>query len=280
MIEGRRTVAGSASLTGVGLHHGRACTLTFRPGPPGSGIVFRRVMGSDHVDTPARVESAVLAERRTQLGEGDGALHTVEHVLAAVAGLEIDDLLIEMSGAEPPIMDGSAAPFVAALREAGLAVADGAPEYLEVDGPVRIEDGSSWYEAHPSETLELDVRIDFPHPLIGAQRGVYQVTPASFERELASARTFGFVHEVDALRQKGLIQGASTANAVVLDATGVVETVLRWPDEFVRHKAMDCVGDLALAGARVRARIIAHKPSHRGTVLLVRAMTQAVSRRN
>ena len=280
MIEGRRTVAGSTSLTGVGLHHGRACTLAFRPAPPGSGIVFRRVTGSDRVDIPARVESAVLAERRTQLGEGDGALHTVEHVLAAVAGLEIDDLLIEMSGAEPPIMDGSAAPFVAALREAGLAVADGAPEYLEVDVPVRIEDGSSWYEAHPSETLELDVRIDFPHPLIGAQRGTYQVTPASFERELASARTFGFMHEVDALRQKGLIQGASTANAVVLDDSGVVETVLRWPDEFVRHKAMDCVGDLALAGARVRARIIAHKPSHRGTVLLVRAMTQAVSRRN
>ena len=279
MIEGRRTIAGSASVTGVGLHHGRPCTLTFRPAPSGSGIVFRRLMPTGHVDTPARVESAVLAERRTQLGEGDAALHTVEHVLAAVAGLEIDDVLIEMSAAEPPIMDGSAAPFVGALRQAGLRLADGTPDHLEVDAPVRIEDGGSWYEAHPSGTLELDVRIEFPHPLIGTQRGTYQVTPASFERELAAARTFGFVPEVDALRRKGLIQGASTANAVVLDDSGVVDTVLRWPDEFVRHKAMDCVGDLALAGARVRARIIAHKPSHRGTVLLVRAMTQAVSRR-
>ena len=242
--------------------------------------MFRRTdrAGSDLI--PARVEAAVLAERRTQLGEGDSALHTVEHVLAAVAGLEIDDLIIELNAAEPPIMDGSAAPFVAALNEAGPRMAAGLPEYLTVAEPVRVEDGGSWYEAHPSDALELDVRIEFQHPLIGHQSCRYSVTPELFERELAPARTFGFVHEVEALRSKGLIQGASTANAVVLDASRVIDTTLRWPDEFVRHKAMDCVGDLALAGARVRARIVAHKPSHRGTVLLVRAMTQAVSRRS
>ena len=254
--------------------------LTFRPGETGSGIVFRRTDGPGSDMIPARVESAVLAERRTQLGEGAGALHTVEHVLAAVAGLEIDDLIIEMNAAEPPIMDGSAAPFVEALREAGLCLAGGDPDFLSVMEPVRIEDGGSWYEAHPSESLELDVRIEFPHPLIGRQSARYSVTPEMFERELAPARTFGFVHEVEALRSRGLIQGASTANAVVLDDSRVIDTALRWPDEFVRHKAMDCVGDLALAGARVRARIVAHKPSHRGTVLLVRAMTQAVSRRS
>ena len=280
MTYGRRTVAGEATLSGVGLHLGQPCTLTFLPGETGRGIVFRRTdrPGADPV--PARVDAAVLAERRTQLGEGPGALHTVEHVLAAVAGLEIDDLVIEMNAAEPPIMDGSAAPFVAALKEAGVRMADGVPEYLTVGESVRIEDGGSWYEAHPSKSLELDVRIDFPHPLIGRQSGRYAVTPELFERELAPARTFGFVHEVEALRGKGLIQGASTANAVVLDDSRVIDSVLRWPDEFVRHKAMDCVGDLALAGARVRARIVAHKPSHRGTVLLVRAMTQAVSRRS
>ena len=279
MSEGRRTIAGAATLTGVGLHLGQPCTLTFRPGESGSGVVFRRSDRPDAAPVPARVDAAVLAERRTQLGEGAGALHTVEHVLAAVAGLEIDDLIIEMSAGEPPIMDGSAAPFLAALRQAGLRVGAGSPEYLTVAEPVRVEDGASWYEAHPSEVLELDVRIEFPHPLIGHQSGRYRVTPQLFERELAPARTFGFVHEVEALRRKGLIQGASTANAIVLDDAGVVDTTLRWPDEFVRHKAMDCVGDLALAGARVRARVVAHKPSHRGTVLLVRAMTQAVSRR-
>ena len=280
MTEGRRTIAGTATLTGVGLHLGQRCTLTFRPSAPGSGISFRRADRPGAPAIPARVESAILAERRTQLGEGAGALHTVEHVLAAVAGLGIDDLEIEMDAAEPPIMDGSAAPFVTALRQAGLRSTEGLPDHLTITEPVRVDDGASWYEAHPAESLELDVRIEFPHPLIGQQSGRYSVTPELFERELAPARTFGFVHEVEALRSKGLIQGASTANAVVLDDTRVIDTTLRWPDEFVRHKAMDCVGDLALAGARVRARIVAHKPSHRGTVLLVRAMTQAVSRRS
>jgi UDP-3-O-[3-hydroxymyristoyl] N-acetylglucosamine deacetylase/3-hydroxyacyl-[acyl-carrier-protein] dehydratase len=139
---------------------------------------------------------------------------------------------------------------------------------------VRVIDGESVYEAFPSDTLRVDVTIDFPHPLIGRQRGEYLVTPASFAKELAPARTFGFVREVEALRAKGLIRGASTDNAVVLDEVNVVGTALRWPDEFVRHKAMDCVGDLALAGARVRARIVALKPSHRGTVTLVREMTK------
>lgn len=279
MNAGRRTIAGASTLSGVGLHHGRHCTLTFRTGVPGDGIRFRR-MDRGGAEVAAHVGSAVLAERRTQLGSGEEALHTVEHVLAAVAGLEIDDLVIEMNAAEPPIMDGSAAPFVEALREAEICEGPGTPQFLDVTEMLRVEDGSSWYEAHPSDSLELDVRIEFPHPLIGHQSGRYQVTPESFARELAPARTFGFVHEVEALRAKGLIQGASTANAVVLDETGVVETTLRWPDEFVRHKAMDCVGDLALAGARVRARIVAHKPSHRGTVLMVRAMTEATSRRN
>jgi UDP-3-O-[3-hydroxymyristoyl] N-acetylglucosamine deacetylase/3-hydroxyacyl-[acyl-carrier-protein] dehydratase len=131
------------------------------------------------------------------------------------------------------------------------------------------------YEAYPADDLELDVSITFPHAVIGTQRARYVVTGDTFARELAPARTFGFVREVEALRAKGLIQGASLENAVVLDETSVVNAPLRWPDEFVRHKTMDCVGDLALAGARVRARITAVKPSHRGTVLLVRAMQEA-----
>jgi UDP-3-O-[3-hydroxymyristoyl] N-acetylglucosamine deacetylase/3-hydroxyacyl-[acyl-carrier-protein] dehydratase len=246
--------------------------LVFRPAACGAGIVFQRVDVPGALPIPARVDVAVEAERRTQLGTGDAALHTVEHVLAAVGGLAIDDLLIEMDGPEPPIMDGSAAPFLAALLEAGVVGQGGRQEWLVLRKSIRVVDGESVYEAHPSFGFALDVAIDFPHPLIGLQRGCYTVTADSFARDLAPARTFGFVHEVDALRSKGLIQGASTANAVVLDATGVVDTTLRWPDEFVRHKALDCVGDLVLAGARVRARIVAHKPSHRGTVALVRAL--------
>jgi len=223
----------------------------------------------------ARVEHAVLTERRTQLGKEPVAVHTVEHVLAAVMAREVDDLVIELSGPEPPVMDGSAQPFVDALRDGGIAEQAGSVQYLQLQSPVRVCDGDSVYEAVPASALELDVTIDFPHPLVGRQRGEYRVTAESFERELARARTFGFVHEVDALRAKGLIRGASTQNAVVVGDEGVVDNELRWPDEFVRHKAMDCVGDLALAGARVRAHVRATRPSHRGTVLLVRALKEA-----
>jgi UDP-3-O-[3-hydroxymyristoyl] N-acetylglucosamine deacetylase/3-hydroxyacyl-[acyl-carrier-protein] dehydratase len=270
----RRTIAGDAAVEGVGLHLGQPCRLVFRPAPTGHGITFRRSDQPGARDVPALVSVAVDAERRTQLGSGADALHTVEHVLAAVGALGIDDLSIEMDGPEPPIMDGSAGPFLEALLEAGLASNGGRPEWLVLRKCIRVEEGESVYEAKPCNRLSLDVSIDFPHPLIGRQDGSYTVGAESFARDLAGARTFGFVHEVEGLRAKGLIQGASTSNAIVLDGTGVVENTLRWPDEFVRHKALDCVGDLVLAGARVRAHITAHKPSHRGTVALVRALVQ------
>jgi UDP-3-O-[3-hydroxymyristoyl] N-acetylglucosamine deacetylase/3-hydroxyacyl-[acyl-carrier-protein] dehydratase len=226
------------------------------------------------------VEHAVLTERRTQLGTGDGAIHTVEHVLAAVAGAEVDDVTIELDGPEPPIMDGSAVAFLEALSSAGTSAQRGQAQYLTLRSPVRVVDGESVYEAHPSETLDLSVSIEFPHPLIGYQQCRYSVTPDVFAREIAPARTFGFVREVDALRSRGLIRGGSTENAIVLDDAGVVENSLRWPDEFVRHKALDCVGDLALAGRRVRARVVAYKPSHRGTILLVRELTKQAGKEN
>ena len=274
-IERRRTIAGPTSVAGVGLHLGAECTLTFRPGHVGQGIVFRRLDRPGAPEIPVHVAQAVASERRTVIGSGDDALHTVEHVLSAVAGLLIDDLVIEMDAAEPPIVDGSAGPFLAALLEAGVVASGGEddrPSTLTLSEPVRVIDGESVYEAFPADALSLEVTIAFPHRLIGAQAGRYVVTPSTYVAELAWARTFGFVHEVEALRAKGLIQGASTANAVVLDESGVVDATLRWPDEFVRHKAMDCVGDLALAGGRVRARVVAHKPSHRGTVTLVREL--------
>ena len=270
----RLTIGRAVVVEGIGLHLGLPCRLTFQPAPTGTGIVFRRTDMVDAPPVPARVDIAVEAERRTQLGTGPAALHTVEHVLAAVGALAIDDLEIGMDGPEPPIMDGSALPFVNALREAGLVPNGGRPDWLVLRKSIRVVDGDSVYEARPCMGLSLDVTIDFPHPLIGTQRTQCLVTPDSFTRELAPARTFGFMHEVDALRSKGLIQGASTANAVVLDADGVVDTMLRWPDEFSRHKALDCCGDLGLAGARIRAHIVAHKPSHRGTVALVRALVQ------
>ena len=273
----RRTVAATVAVQGVGLHLGIDCTLEFRPAASGSGIVFERRDLAGASPIPALADRAVLTERRTQLGEEPNAVHTVEHVLAAVQALEIDDLVISLDGPEPPIMDGSAGSFFTALQEGGFREQPGCVRTGRLLAPVRVEDGESVYEAFPADGLELDVSIDFPHPLIGPQRYTGRVTSAMFSKELSWARTFGFVREVEPLRARGLIKGASTQNAVVLDESGVVENALRSPDEFVRHKMMDCVGDLALLGVRLRARIVAHKPSHRGTVLFVRALQASLA---
>jgi UDP-3-O-[3-hydroxymyristoyl] N-acetylglucosamine deacetylase/3-hydroxyacyl-[acyl-carrier-protein] dehydratase len=268
----RHSIGGPVSLQGIGLHLGKECTLTFHPAPSGSGIIFRRTDLPTKPTVHARADLAVLTERHTQLGADPAAVHTVEHVLAAVAGLEIDDIRIDLDAAEPPILDGSARPFHDALLSAGVVDVAGEVEYLRLRAPLTVRDGSSTYTVEPSESLSLEVTIDFPHPLIGRQSCQLPVTPSTFATDLAGARTFGFLREADALRAKGLIQGVSTANTVVLDDDGPVDTKLRWDDEFVRHKTMDFVGDLALAGKRVRARIVADRPSHRGTVTLVREM--------
>ena len=274
----RRTVAREASVEGVGLHLGAPVRLTFRPAEPGTGLAFRRADLPGSPVIPARAEVAVLSEMRTQLGEDPVSVHTVEHVLAAVAGAGIDDLVIELDAAEPPIMDGSAQPFLAALAAAGTREHAGPITWLRLRERVVFEEGGSRYEAVPADHFDLDVAIDFPHPLVGRQQGRWRVDAATFAAELAPARTFGFVRWVEDLRAKGLIKGASTQNAVVLDDTGVVENSLRWPDEFVRHKAMDCVGDLALAGGRLLARVRAERPSHRGTVQFVRALQASLTR--
>jgi len=274
----RNTIASPVSVEGVGLHLGVACHLTFVPSASGSGIVFKRTDLPNQPLIRAHVDTAVLTDRRTQLGNDPISVHTVEHVLAAVGALELDDLMIELSGPEPPIVDGSAQAFLDALKSAGIARQSGSVQYLELREPVRFTDGDAEYEAFPADALDLDVTIDFPHKAIGRQHGKYRISPDGFARELAGARTFGFVHEVEALRARGLIRGASTKNAVVLDDAGVVDTTLRWPDEFVRHKALDCVGDLTLAGARVHARVVTRKPSHRGTVQLVRAMRASLTK--
>ena len=274
----RRTIARPVSLDGIGLHLGAACQLTFRPAASGAGVFFRRTDLPGEPTIAALAEHAVLTERHTQLGNDPVSVHTVEHVLAAVVGCGIDDLQIDLNAGEPPILDGSASAFVEALTSAKIVEHDGEVRYLTIKKPLRLVDGESTYEVTPSPDLELDVTIDFPHAMIGRQRACFRVTPDVFVRDIGPARTFGFMHEIDMLRAKGLIQGASLDNALVLDENGVIGATLRWPDEFVRHKALDCLGDLALAGARVRARVTAFKPSHRGTVRMVRAMLDAIAK--
>jgi UDP-3-O-[3-hydroxymyristoyl] N-acetylglucosamine deacetylase / 3-hydroxyacyl-[acyl-carrier-protein] dehydratase len=268
----RRTIRERVDLAGEGLHLGLSCRLAFVPAAPGTGIVFRRIDLPGAPETPALADRAIHAERRTQLGDGEGALHTVEHVLAAVVGAGVDDIMIEMNSAEPPIFDGSARAFLDAIQAAGVVGHGGKIDELRLSECVRVVDGESVYIAHPSPFLDLEVSISFAHPLVGTQTGRWQVNEAAFAEELAGARTFGLVSDFEPLRSKGLIQGVSTHNTLALGDDGIVDNTLRWPDEFVRHKALDVVGDLALAGRRVRARISAVKPSHRGTLTFVREL--------
>jgi UDP-3-O-[3-hydroxymyristoyl] N-acetylglucosamine deacetylase / 3-hydroxyacyl-[acyl-carrier-protein] dehydratase len=274
----RRTIARSVTLEGIGVHYGAACRLTFVPAPSGVGIVFRRVDLPDCPAIPAVIDFAVPVEARTQLGRDPISIQTPEHVLAAVFACGIDDVEIELNTAEPPIMDGSAAPFVDALRSAGIVDQPGEIKAFVLTRPVSLTVDGASYEALPAPNFELNVSIDFAHPAVGKQIGCYRITPDSFENELAGARTFGFRSWWQPLQAKGLALGVSLENTLVLEEDGGVSAPLRWPDEFVRHKALDCVGDFALAGGPIRARINAIRPSHRGNVKLVQAMKEAIEK--
>jgi UDP-3-O-[3-hydroxymyristoyl] N-acetylglucosamine deacetylase/3-hydroxyacyl-[acyl-carrier-protein] dehydratase len=275
----RRTIQRSVTVAGTGLHTGATTRAVFTPGVPGRGIVFRRTDLDGTPEIAARLSEVDALERRTAIGHGASTIHTVEHLLAAVAAHGIDDLQVDLSGPEPPILDGSVAPYFSALETAEPVETDGEATELTVLAPFTVTEGDSTYVVAPSKGFQLTVTIEFPHPLIGRQTGSYEITPDTFGRELAPARTFGFTREVAALQAKGLIQGASTASAIVLDDQGVVEGgALRWPDEFVRHKAADIVGDLALTGSRIHAHIVATRPSHSGNIALARALERAARR--
>ena len=275
----RRSIRHKASVSGTGLHTGAQTEATFLPAPAGQGIVFRRVDLKGKPEVPALLSEVEAIERRTAIGKGDTTIHTVEHLLAAVAAHEIDDLIVELSGPEPPILDGSVQPYFEALEQAGPTETGGEPVILSVQAPFTVTEGDASYIVAPAKELRLTVTIEWPHPLIGRQAGTWTVTPQAFARDLAPARTFGFTSEVAGLQAKGLIKGASSANAIVLDDRGLADGgQLRWPDEFVRHKAADILGDLALTGGRVRAHIVATRPSHGGNIALAHALARAARR--
>ncbi|HVH10077.1 MAG TPA: bifunctional UDP-3-O-[3-hydroxymyristoyl] N-acetylglucosamine deacetylase/3-hydroxyacyl-ACP dehydratase [Gemmatimonadales bacterium] len=275
----RRGITESAAVSGTGLHTGARTEAKFVPAQAGRGIVFRRVDLASKPEVPALLSEVEAVERRTAIGRGEATIHTVEHLLAAVAAHEIDDVTIELSGPEPPILDGSVQPYFDALERAHPKETSGEPVVLTVPAAFTVTEGDASYIVAPAKDLRLTVTIEWPHPLIGRQAGSFTVTPAAFAKELAAARTFGFTTEVAALKAKGLIKGASSTNAIVLDERGLANGgELRWPDEFVRHKAADILGDLALTGARVRAHIVATRPSHGGNVALARALARAARR--
>jgi UDP-3-O-acyl N-acetylglucosamine deacetylase len=240
----------------------------------GQGIVFeRRDLGVGR-PIPARLDQVAATERRTAVRNGAHRADTVEHLLAALYALGIDDLVVALNGPEVPIFDGSFAPFVAMLDQAGRMERQGLVSRARVIAPLRVTEGDAQYLVQPCVDLELGVILDYIEPVIGRQAFELTVTSDSFRREVQGARTFGFLQEAEPLRARGLIGGATSDCAIMLDDVSVINTTLRWPDEFARHKAGDLIGDLALIGARLGARVEAFRPSHRGNLACARAIAQ------
>lgn len=273
--ESQCTVAGSVSLEGTGIHSGESATLTFHAAEPNTGVRFRRSDMEGTPEIPADLDHVSSTELGTTLGHGDVKVLTVEHVMAALFAAGVDNVVCELTGPEIPIRDGSFRDYLTAVGEAGIVEQDAERRVLELHGPVSSAGtGGGSYVATPADGLIVSGAIEFDHPAIGRQYASFPADRASFEREIAPARTFGFVTEWDALRERGLALGANLENTVVLDVGEVLTEELRFPDEFVRHKIGDVIGDLALLGCRIDARIMAERPSHAGNVALARAMAE------
>jgi len=255
MKAGRQTtLRNRAAVSGIGVHSGLPATLTMLPAAADTGIVFVRcgVDGQPDREVRANVRSVTATEFATVLGNAEGPLcSTAEHVLAALAGLGVDNAIIEIDGPEAPIMDGSAAEFVAAVDRAGVVALPAPRRYLQILKPVRVAKDDSYGELQPySQGFRIELEIDFVHPLIGRQGLALDIDPNSFRRELSRARTFGFMRDVAKLWSAGYALGASFENTLVINERRLLNPEgLRFVDEFARHKALDAIGDLALAGA-------------------------------
>ena len=267
----QRTVAKKVSCRGVGLHSGRPATLTLAPAPPDAGLSFvRKDLG---VEIPARADLVVDTQLSTTLGLGGARVATVEHILAALTGMGIDNCRIEVEGPEVPILDGSAAPFVYLIQEAGIRTQHTGKRFLLVKRPIEIRDGDKFVRIEPAPEMSLRFTVDFNHPLCTDQTFSFVFSDRLFAREVARARTFCFVRDIERMKAAGLARGGSLDNAVVVDEFSILNSGgLRFPDEFARHKVLDALGDLTLIGMPLIARFTAHKSGHALNQALVRRL--------
>ena len=270
----QRTLKSLISASGVGLHTGQKVRITLRPAPVDTGIVFRRVDLASPVDLPAHAEAVGEARLASTLVRGDVKVHTVEHLMSALGGLGVDNAYVDLDAAELPIMDGSASPYVLLIQQAGIEEQGAPKKFLRVTRRVEVKDGDKWARLDPYEGYRLSFSIEFRHPVI--ERTTQAVTvdfaETSYLKEIARARTFGFMHEVEDLRDNGLALGGGLDNAVVLDEYRVLNSEgLRFADEFIRHKLLDAIGDLYLLGKPLLGAFTAHKSGHSLNNRLVRA---------
>lgn len=275
----QRTIQKSISTKGVGLHSGRRVEITLRPAAPNTGIVFHRVDLPQVVDLPARADQVGNTRMASVLQQGNVRVSTVEHLMSALAGLGIDNLHVDLTAEEVPIMDGSAGTFVYLLRSAGLEEQPAAKRFIRVLKPIEVREGegsdAKWARLEPYEGFALSFAIDFKHPAIKSTANVAEVDfeKDSYVKTIARARTFGFVSELEAMRAAGLARGGSLDNAIVMDEYRVINTDgLRYDDEFVKHKILDAIGDLYLVGSQLVARYVAYKSGHGLNNQLARAL--------
>ncbi len=261
----QRTLKNTIRATGVGLHTGKKVYLTLRPAPVDSGIVFRRVDLATPVEIPGNPLNVRETELATSLGKGSVRISTVEHLMAAFAGLGIDNCYVDVSADEVPIMDGSAAPFVFLVQSAGILEQGAAKRFIKIKKPIEVRDGEKWARFEPFNGFKVGFKIDFDHPVFknDLQYAEVDFSTTSFVREVSRARTFGFVRDIEALRERNLALGGSPDNAIVIDDYRVLnEDGLRYKDEFVKHKILDAIGDLYLLGHSLIGSFSGYKSGH------------------
>lgn len=272
-LECQLTIARPVTYSGVGLHTGNQCHMTFLPAGPRTGLRFVRTDLEGQPEIVVDPDNVIGVERGTSIGVNGSKVHTIEHVLAAVAVRGIDNLRIELDANEPPIGDGSSLPFWKVLQEAGLQELDAPRRRYRVEEPIFYSEGDVAITLLPSDRLQVSFSIDFDHPLVNHQFESFEITPEVFEREIAPARTFGFLRDIEQLKKAGLIRGGNLRNAIVIGDDKILnEERLRFPTELVRHKILDLLGDLKVLNVDIEAHIIAHRSGHRTHLALVQIL--------
>jgi len=283
LIRQQRTLARELAYEGVGLHTGNPVRMVLKPAPVNHGIRFLRTDMDPPLEIPATVDKAFESSddmRNTTLSEGEAQIHTVEHVLAALAGLNVDNCLIEVDSNEPaePGLGGSA-DYVKAIKETGIAGQGVPARYFEVKQPISLVEDDIELMALPYEGFRVSFTIKYDHPHLGTQYASFDINPQTFEDEIAPARTFALMKDVEALRERGLIKGGSLDNAIVVGEDGILnEAPLHWPNEFVRHKILDLLGDLSLLGRPIKGHIISHRSGHASNVKFAGMLQKALEK--
>src|SRR5713226_7925109 len=279
--EFQHTVGKTASLSGTSLHTGERVSLKLHPAPVDNGIKFKRKDLQDEPTIDARIDNLKTVERATTIGEGSVRVHTVEHVLAAVSAMGVDNAIVEMDANEPPIGDGSAQPYVDLIRKAGVTAQEEPRKFFDARDTMHVESKTgALLVLLPDDKFRISCTQAGPNNKF-TQFLSMEVTPAAFEREIAPARTFVFYEDVQPLMEKNLIKGGSLENAIVVRGDAVLsKEPLRFADEFVRHKILDIIGDLALVGRRIRGHVVAVKPGHAANAELARALAREQTRRS